>query len=1685
MTTTTSGTQSPVRRGPRKRGNTEVMGHALKPYGGDMFTTRGDYIDGMLYMSRMKRGPRAGGDWIESGLLGRNTLKDAVSDALSAAVAAAASGELLLNGGNSSSSAVGTGARGGSMIGTTGAAAASAAPISAARPEVSVEEMQHVQQRQRCALTLSNWSSNSQNARVMVEENAVEALIQLSKTDDRVTRLHCVTALMNLSHVDALRSEIVQQGAVKTVAEIANDTEDKTLRTACAITLYNLCCLVGEEEQLVEDGAVGALSSLINEHPKVAGICLTALFNLTCVREPYHKIESVLKVFLTLASSSGGGATRDEITAKAICNLSNFKRVRLRLMEEGIVTAIPNLVHPSQPLIQQLLAYILLNLSSMRACRSELVAKGSMGTLVALTSAAKDDETKQLVALTLWNLSKEPGNRLRMVFEGVLLLVSELCRGSSSGNSHANGDSAIAVCARTLYNVSSSEETRPKLVERDAVGVLSALSKRALEGDANKMCTLALCNLLSVQQAAADIVSAGAITSLIALSSAPHQTLETRHLFAKALYGLCDMASTRDAVIKAGIVPALLRLSTTAGDATGRQSVNATILARQAGLLSEIRARCTAALACLAGDDATSSAVCTADVVRCVTQILVLERFNVAIERLCCSCLSLLCRDEQCSRLMADEGAVEVVLATCVESQDAETKASCCHVLASMSCHHSCCMALVRLGAISVLATLTQLKGDAVIARCCAITLANLSADRDICAILVTADIIPLLSALSNSYSEESQRDCAKVLCNLSAVRDAEPALVRDGALGVLLMISMVRALQPQTKETCLRAFANLVRHDTVAAIVSEGLVKVLPALAGLDVPSANHVVSVLYAKLLAHPLALDAVCHERAALRALFSLMGVGRLRPTTEQGDHGGGDDDVEELHERLLLTLVRHDVARERGIHAGMMDALHALATRSSEGNERRAARIALAVFTLARHESTRLAVASPLGLSTLCAFLHEPLREITAESVVLSVSALCYLAWHDTSRVQLSSPDITLALTCLLPRMAPLGDSAGLRTALLALCCLASSETHLGAMLDDHLVDRLGDVVRALTAPVGADEQREPEPQPELVGLCCMLFRQLSHATAFAVLVAQPQPCAKILELFCLLASHVTCHREAALDCADALCNVAFPPLPTLVSVESDRSRRATQGAGLPVVRRQSYSHLSSRVAVSSSIPPAALVSADVLGAIAKLLAPEQLPETHWRAVATLFALSCIRDYRHSLVRLGCTQLLVREAYEQDLSRLSVATANSASLSIVRCCAGALCNLTIVPSAAVDANASLMVKHDAVPALIHLAKIEHDDVREFCTLALSNLSTQSPKLEAGAVSALLTLSMRSSGDRAAQPTLELVPGVARPPRVTDERFKQLSVLPDFEVPSEPLDTLVARKFEAERHSSKPPPPHLPTVPADLQLIGGMGGGRTMRPTAQAVPGSAAVVGGDRQRDEMLLRRHRSASIGDLLSLSPVTTPSTGSRGGSDPSDEGRGWPTMVFPKTDEVEGRALMLLNDDGDSDGEADASNAREPETARPTASESKTVPTVDAVSRRDVRLEHDDAVGNRAKQKSLSPLARVVVRKTQTTTATKKLKELRTRSEHHSKLAALSASATSLPLSTVLEDSSQELKSSDGARKIGPNKSASLSKLTMPQALSDMQAIAEATNAGEGSVAVPVASSLAPLRSVE
>ena len=56
-----------------------------------------------------------------------------------------------------------------------------------------------LESQQRCAATMRNWSFHEENRAFMVEEGAVNALMELAEVEDKKVRTYCATALRNLS----------------------------------------------------------------------------------------------------------------------------------------------------------------------------------------------------------------------------------------------------------------------------------------------------------------------------------------------------------------------------------------------------------------------------------------------------------------------------------------------------------------------------------------------------------------------------------------------------------------------------------------------------------------------------------------------------------------------------------------------------------------------------------------------------------------------------------------------------------------------------------------------------------------------------------------------------------------------------------------------------------------------------------------------------------------------------------------------------------------------------------------------------------------------------------------------------------------------------------------------------------------------------------------------------------------------------------------------------------------------------------------------------------------------------------------------------------------------------------------------------------------------------------------------
>ncbi|OQR89988.1 hypothetical protein THRCLA_09482 [Thraustotheca clavata] len=1249
---------------------------AFRHYIGDFFSTRGEYVDGMLYMSRMKKshailfGSKSSiTDTANSNLppvqsIDGNQLKDALADAP------------LLN---------------------------------SPKPESDSNASRAKTQSQRCSSTLANWSSNPANARLMVDEGVVQAVILLSKTDDIPTRIHCVTTFMNLSNVSDLRRGIIKLGAVQTIVSILNGCDDKTLQTACALTICNLCCLQGEESALVADGAVGALAALINETISVAPICERGLFNLTCVTEPYFQIEVVIKTLIALSSSGQAKKRTMRMCATAFVNLSNMKRARSRLMEEGIVAAITALLRSPDIEVKHMLAYVLCNISSMRSCRVELVTKGSMNVLVALSSTPLlTPKTQWLIGSTLSNLSKEGTIRLRLVLEGLLSIVTFILRSNTyDAAPRSIADEIRKVCATAIHNCSCSEDTRVKLVERDGVAILTTITTSA-PTDTKRMGTLALCNFLMVKQAAIEIATSGALASLFELAMLPNSPMNAQMLYAVALYNLCQNSISRESIGTSGGVAAIVNLCCTNLSARGLHIITL----------------CTAALCYLAADDTTRHFVATLDVVHAITKVLQTELSDansIPIQRYCCACLSILSQDEACSILILEHGAIEAVLLSCVNSRDSETKACCCDLLASLSYHVKCRYQLVSLGVLPSLTKLAKLR-DPDIQRRCATTLGNLASEKAVHDTLLSSNIVSILSILSNSYSEESQSDCAKALCNLSCSPGHEVKLVAEGAIGVLFMISAVRSGSASTKETCARAVGNLLIESTMASILKQGLVKLLPAITKLDAAIASPIPATIYAKLLRSNDARDVLCNETQSLRTLFMYMQM--MHPLQSTTDLLGA----------IACEILLHENTRHRAVQEGLLDAILFLAEKSNYKSNR----FVSALLIMALHDDTREYLSDAKCITTLLSYL----KTSDPTSILLTVSALSHLVWHDIPRQKVDAAQVSTSIIEIISEYST--NQPILDAILLSLCCLSFEEFHASTMLENGIFDAL--------------LQCYEENHSINRALMCILVRQLSRTKEFT---AQESTVPKIIELVSRLSRSLRNEKDedAALDCAEILCSMSY---------------------------------------LDSLLPK--MVVKEIVESLQVLLGYTSL-ETQWRCTACLCVLSSDSSCRQSMVELGCTRLLVEVAHSKS------------RYDTLHCCSVTLSNLSCDP-----ANTNQMVQEQTVPALLHLAKIDNDVTRDACSLALANLSKESPTVNSGSVLALINLSMVGKEARSVSPS----PPIVRPPPILNEHQKTRTAPPPYNYPLDDHGILFDSKYIAEIPDRQPPIPHLPAITVDTGNI-----------------------------------------------------------------------------------------------------------------------------------------------------------------------------------------------------------------------------------------------------------------------
>lgn len=1005
-----------------------LMAEAFAAYAGDKFGSNGLYLEGMLYVSRLG-GTTEAGKLIHLGVREEKfKIRDSQRTPTGAPAvlpvgvpSVAVSGPsvstvdekdvavLEKNGTNVNAFVAGTqiGIEQGGMPGTervnSGGANLSPAVVPGSAIEdasiVSAEKVDKEGSQQEspyaaklyCASVLCNWSRNAGNAERLVLEGAVRAIIQLSAINVPHILYFCAAGFRYMSEQPLLAKKMIEDGAVLAMNELVNNSRaDEFITANCCIALVNLTRVNGYvgnqvpplegEGTLVEAGITLSFLSIITSRTDFSSACARGLYNLTCVDASYQLIERVIRALVQLSTASSPGVKH--ICAAALCNLSDLKNARQRMLEEGVIAVLKNLVTPPsscETRTRRVCAVILQNLSATNSCRVDMVARKCVEVTYSLSNA-HDPIILRCIGLTLSRLAHIPINCPKIIAESGTTALCQMAQKYPT----IPGISQPAALAFQLISAYDVPAEREKVVSGGCVTAIATLLQ-STDMFTLQQSLLALCHLLLEPENHITIVQQGMIATLGKLSSHDNDLL--MDLCALAFLNFSSSEESRKHVVSNGAVVAIISLSCHKSIVTQR--------------------RCAAALCNVTSYEAGMQRMVTDGIVPALVNLVVSS--DVETVRYACAAICRMCSTVENGKLVMASGAIPHIVreahgkqinADGGEGGDVRTMITCCAALSTLSFYECCRIELVEFGIISALKALSELNDEATQERCL-VAFANLSFESSVQPKMIENGVVEIIAKLANSYHEPNQMFCAKALCNLSCCDGYRLKICKDGGLTSLMMISMVRSVDNKTKMICVNAMSNLCEESTIDIMLEEGLVSSVANLSKLcvygedkrdagspDLPIVLLCVK-LFNKLTSFLCGREEMVAKRGPMQALFNVFEV--------------GDMESKIICARTVANMVMCDSVRARSIESGALNILNkGMALQDKDASKQ----CVMAIYVSSQTSNFRVM----LGNSTLPVALVDvsfPMENV--QRYEYAMRSLCNTAYDHASRAFLQQED----------------------------------------------------------------------------------------------------------------------------------------------------------------------------------------------------------------------------------------------------------------------------------------------------------------------------------------------------------------------------------------------------------------------------------------------------------------------------------------------------------------------------------------------------------------------------------------------------------------------------------------------------------------------------------------------------
>ncbi|CAM9294791.1 unnamed protein product, partial [Ectocarpus fasciculatus] len=760
----------------------------LQKYDGDLFGTGGDYIEGIMYLSRcLDAGESGNSKFIDMKKLLREKKKLAKS---------------VLQSEPENDS-----------FGDKGS--------------IESVEGSDISSKLYCATSLCNWSRNPANANRLEAEGAVRAIMMLSMEKLPRILVFCAGAFRYMSEQPVLANRMIDDQALGAMLEMIGAKADDFICGNLAIALLNLTRVNGREGELVEDSIVLCFMNLIGQRQDLHATCCRGLYNLTCVDTNYPLIERVIRALISL-SSSGVNSVK-HICAAALCNLADLKGVRLRMIEEGVVSVLSSLARGSETRTRRVCAVILQNLTSSKSCRSEMVARNCVQVCYGLSSD-QDPIILRCIGLTLSRLALEAVNCLRIINDGGIMALCNIAVKFPT----IPGISQPAAVAFQL--MSSRPDIRVSIVHEGSVAAVASLLRLSHDVFTLQHGLLSLCNLLSSEDNHLPIVQQGLMSTLISLSS--HQNSLLKDFCALAFFNLSCSEGSRKHIVNAGAISAIINACQSDSALTKRRCAASlcNITSYESGIRRMVGDGIVPALCQLlvVNDVETIRYTCAALCRLCSTQetgMLIMESgaiphvVNGAMngdpsnKEFCCAVLSSLSFYEDCRGPLAEFDGIAAIKSLS-DTTDDDTKKRLLVAFANLSCTPSLQEIMVKEGVVGIIAKLSDSYQE-INQVCCARALCNLACSPECRPKIVQEGGVRALMMVSmvRSVDLKTKVLCVRALLNLLEP-ETLPYLLEEGVVDAVS--SLAKTGDASITSFCARLFNQLSLYEEARRAISK-----------------------------------------------------------------------------------------------------------------------------------------------------------------------------------------------------------------------------------------------------------------------------------------------------------------------------------------------------------------------------------------------------------------------------------------------------------------------------------------------------------------------------------------------------------------------------------------------------------------------------------------------------------------------------------------------------------------------------------------------------------------------------------------------------------------------------------------------------------------------------------------------